>query len=114
MKKIIFISLVFFVILSAQDKKLTLEESLQIGLGNSRQIKISESLLRSSDEKVTEYASQMLPKLSLSAGYTYMNLNEPTEIGLGPFPTPVKIRSIFMECSSQFSSRYLQDFNFHH
>ena len=47
MKKIIFISLVFSVILSAQDKKLTLEESLQIGLGNSRQIKISESLLRS-------------------------------------------------------------------
>jgi outer membrane protein len=90
MKKIIFILLVFAVILSAQDKKLTLEESLQIGLGNSRQIKISESLLRSSDEKVTEYASQMLPKLSLSAGYTYMNLNEPTEIGLGPFPTTVK------------------------
>jgi outer membrane protein TolC len=26
----------------------------------------------------------MFPKLSLSAGYTYMNLNDPQEIGLGP------------------------------
>ncbi len=90
MKKIFFISLIVSVVMSAQDKKLTLEESLQIGLQNSRQIKISESVLRSSDEKVSEYTSQMLPKLSLSAGYTYMNLNEPTEIGLGPFPATVK------------------------
>jgi outer membrane protein TolC len=90
MKKIIFISLVVSVVLCAQDKKLTLEESLQIGLQNSRQIKISESMLRSSDEKVSEYTSQMLPKLNLSAGYTYMNLNEPSEIGLGPLPTSVK------------------------
>lgn len=90
MKKIIFISLILSVIQFAQTKKLTIEESLQIGLQNSRQIKISESVLRSSDEKITEYSSQMLPKLSLSAGYTYMNLNDPAEIGFGPFPMEVK------------------------
>ena len=89
MKKIYLISLIISVAQFAQDKKLTLEESLQLGLQNSRQIKISESMLRSSDEKITEYSSQMLPKLSLDAGYTYMNLNEPTEIGLGPIPTKV-------------------------
>lgn len=90
MKKIFFISIVLSVIQFAQTKELTLDESLRIGLQNSRQIKISESVLRSSDEKITEYSSQMLPKLSLSAGYTYMNLNDPTEIGFGPFPMTVK------------------------
>lgn len=90
MKKIFFISIVLSVIQFAQTKELTLDESLRIGLQNSRQIKISESVLRSSDEKITEYSSQMLPKLSLSAGYTYMNLNDPTEIGFGPFLMTVK------------------------
>lgn len=90
MKKIFFISIVLSVIQFAQTKELTLDESLRIGLQNSRQIKISESVLRSSDEKITEYSSQMLPKLSLSAGYTYMNLNDPTEIGFGPLPMTVK------------------------
>jgi len=54
MKKIIFISLIISIVGLAQQKKLTLEESLQIGLQNSRQIKISVSLLRSSNEIVTE------------------------------------------------------------
>ena len=89
MKKIIFVFLILSVVQFAQNQKLTLEESLQIGLQNSKQIKISESVLRSSDEKVTEYTSQMLPKLSLSVSYTYMNLNKPSEIGLGPVPTKV-------------------------
>lgn len=90
MKKIVFITIILSVIQFAQTKELTLDESLRIGLQNSRQIKISESVLRSSDEKITEYSSQMLPKLSLSAGYTYMNLNDPTEIGFGPFLMTVK------------------------
>ena len=90
MKKIFFISLIFSFTIFGQSEKLTLEECLQIGLQNSRQIKISESVLRSTDEKVTEFTSQMLPKLNLSAGYTYMNLNNPTEIGFGPAPIQVQ------------------------
>jgi outer membrane protein len=89
MKKLIFILLILSVVLFGQNKKLTLEESLQIGLQNSSQIKISESVLRSADAKINEVTSQMFPKLSLSAGYTYLNLNDPTEIGLGPIPTKV-------------------------
>jgi outer membrane protein TolC len=89
MKKLIFISLTLSVVLFGQNKKLTLEESLQIGLQNSSQIKISESVLRSADAKISEVTSQMFPKLSLSAGYTYLNLNDPTEIGLGPIPAKV-------------------------
>jgi outer membrane protein len=83
MKRILLITLLIPVALFAQTKKLTIEESVQIGLENSSLIKISESNLRSSDAKITEATSMMLPKLSLSAGYTYMNLNDPNEIGLG-------------------------------
>lgn len=101
MKRTIIISLLSITVLFPQNKKLTLEECLQIGLQNSREIKISESVLRSSDEKVTEFTSQMLPKLSLSAGYTYMNLNHPTELGIGP--APIKIINPFYTYGMQLS-----------
>ena len=84
MKRIFFIIILLPILLFAQSKKLTIEESIKIGLANSSLIKISESNLRSSDAKITEATSKMFPKLSLSAGYTYMNLNDPKEIGLGP------------------------------
>ena len=84
MKRIILITTLFPFLLFAQSKILTIEESIQIGLANSSLIKISESNLRSSDAKITEATSKMFPKLSLSAGYTYMNLNDPKKIGLGP------------------------------
>ena len=84
MKRIFLISMLLPITLFSQTKKLTIEESLQIGLQNSGQIKISESNLRSSDAKINEASSKMFPKLSLSAGYTYMNLNDPNEFGFGP------------------------------
>lgn len=84
MKRILLLTFLIPILLFAQSKKLTIEESVRIGLENSSLIKISESNLRSSDAKITEATSRMFPKLSLSAGYTYMNLNDPKEIGLGP------------------------------
>jgi len=84
MKRILLITTLIPILLFPQSKKLTMEESLRIGLENSSLIKISESNLRSSDAKITEATSKMFPKLSLSAGYTYMNLNDPKEIGFGP------------------------------
>ena len=101
MKQIILISILLSLIVSGQNRKLTLEESLKLGLQNSRQIKISESVLRIYDKKVTEYSSQMLPKLSLSAGYTYMNLNDPSEIGFGP--VPIKVSNPFYAYGMQLS-----------
>jgi outer membrane protein TolC len=101
MKRSIIISLLLAAALLPQNKKLTLEECLQTGLQNSRQIKISESVLRSSDEKISEFTSQMLPKLSLSAGYTYMNLNDPTELGFGP--APIKVLNPFYAYGMQLS-----------
>ena len=84
MKRILLIILLIQPALFGQTKKLTIEESVRIGLENSSLIKISESNLRSSDANITMATSMMLPKISLSAGYTYMNLNDPKEIGFGP------------------------------
>ncbi len=88
MKKITFLLLVAGNLFS-QQSRLTLEESVDIGLKNSKLIKISESKVLSADAKVTEFTSQMLPKISFGAGYTYMNLDKPSELAIGPVPIRV-------------------------
>ena len=92
MKKLIFL-LIIAGNLFAQQSGLTLEESVEIGLRNSKLIKISESKVLSADAKVTEFTSQMLPKISFGAGYTYMNLNKPSELAIGP--VPIKVNNPF-------------------
>jgi len=94
MKKIIILNLVFAVVLFAQEKRLSLEESLNIGLENSKEIKISKSKLISSEEKITEVGSQMFPKLTLGAGYTNVNVVEPETFGLVP-GNPAQIKNPF-------------------
>ena len=94
MKKIIILNLVFAVAIFAQEKKLSLEESLNIGLVNSKEIKISKSKLISSEEKITEVGSQMFPKLTLGAGYTNVNVVEPETFGLVP-GNPAQIKNPF-------------------
>ncbi len=94
MKKIIILHLVFAVVLFAQEKRLSLEESLNIGLENSKEIKISKSKLISSEEKITEVGSQMFPKLTLGAGYTNVNVVEPETFGLVP-GNPAQIKNPF-------------------
>lgn len=88
MKKLIF-PLLIFGNLFAQQNKLTLEESVEIGLINSKLIKISESKVISADARVTEFTSQMLPKISFGAGYNYLNLTKPSKIAFGPAPINV-------------------------
>jgi len=75
--------------LIAQQNRLTLEESVEIGLKNSKLIKISESKVLSTDAKVNEFTSQMLPKVSFGAGFTYLNLSNPTELTIGSVPIKV-------------------------
>ncbi len=87
------IKLIFLMLIGgnlfAQQSKLTLDESVQIGLANSKLIKISESKVISADARVTEFTSQMLPKISFGAGYTYLNLNKPSKFSIGSAPINV-------------------------
>ena len=67
MKKFLIIIILFGTVAYAQNKTYTLKESLQTGLQNSKNVKISQSMLKSAQERVTEVGSQMYPQLSLSA-----------------------------------------------
>jgi outer membrane protein TolC len=78
----------------AQEKILSLEECLNIGLRNSKEIKISRSKLIASEEQITEIGSQMLPKLSFGADYSYINIDEPSNLDIMP-TTSISIRNPF-------------------
>jgi outer membrane protein len=85
MRKLIIFMLLLFAGLFGQVKKLTLSESLEIGLKNSKDIKISQSKLTSAEAQVTSATSQLLPQLSFNAGYTRLSSIPPFEVSL-PIP----------------------------
>lgn len=92
MKKIIFVSLMMMSILYPQNQKLTLQESLVLGLENSKDLKISHSKVIGSDAKVSEINSMFLPQLKFVANYTRLSDNVPPFEFTTPFlPVPVKI-----------------------
>jgi outer membrane protein len=89
----------FIIILIYQNlfsQTLTLEESIELGLKNSKDLKISSSKLISSDAKMSEVGSQMLPKLSLSASYTRLSDIPPFEITTPFTPDPIKLYDIIL------------------
>ena len=94
-KAIILLILLGFADLFPQHK-FTLEESLQLGLKNSKNLKISQSKLLGSEAKISETTSQLLPRLSLNTGYTRLSDIPPFEVKLPIFPAPVKIEDVVL------------------
>ena len=72
-------------------EKISLEESLQLGLANSKELKISSSKVNYSEAKVSEINSQFLPSLSFDASYSRLSDVPPFEVSVPLFPTPIKI-----------------------
>lgn len=78
--------------LFAQERILTLKESLEIGLQNSKDLKISRSKLSYADSKLTEINSQFLPQFKLLGNYTRLSDNiPPFEVSMPAFPKPIRI-----------------------
>ncbi|KKQ76906.1 MAG: Outer membrane efflux protein, partial [Candidatus Daviesbacteria bacterium GW2011_GWF2_38_6] len=91
MKKLLII-LMISSSLFAQEKILTLKESLEIGLQNSKDIKISRSKLNYADSKLTEINSQFLPQFKLFGNYTRVSDNiPPFEVTIPFSPNPIRI-----------------------
>ena len=91
MKKLLIIIL-FASSLFAQEKILTLKESLEIGLQNSKDLKISRSKLNYADSKLTEINSQFLPQFKLFGNYTKLSDNIPPFEVRMPFSlNPIRI-----------------------
>ncbi|GAB4293696.1 MAG: TolC family protein [Ignavibacteriaceae bacterium] len=92
MKKIILLSLMWVSVLYPQAKKLTLQESIELGLQNSKDLKISQSKLKISDAKISEVNAMFLPQLKFLANYTRLSDNVPPFRISTPFsPVPIKI-----------------------
>jgi len=91
--------LIFFLLLIfginelwGQTNTYTLEESLKLGLENSKALKISKAKLSIASSKITEIKSQRLPKLTFNASYVRYSDIPPFEI-LTPFsPTPIRVQ----------------------
>ena len=78
--------------LFGQEKILTLKESLEIGLQNSKDLKISRAKLSNADSKLTEISSQFLPQFKLSGNYTRLSDNiPPFEVTVPISPKPIRI-----------------------
>lgn len=78
--------------LFAQSNTFTLEQSLEIGLKNSKKLKISHSKVVGANAKIKEAGSAMLPKLSLSANYTRLSEVDPFQVVVPFSPVPIKIQ----------------------
>lgn len=93
-KLIIAITLILnFITLS---QTFTLEESISTGLKNSKELKISKSKVVNSDAKITEFSSQMFPRLSLAASYSRLSDVPAFEIQTPIFPQPIKIQDAIL------------------
>ena len=91
MKKLLII-LMISSSLFAQEKILTLKESLEIGLQNSKDLKISKSKLNYADSKLSEINSQFLPQFKLFGNYTRVSDNiPPFEVTMPFSPNPIRI-----------------------
>lgn len=86
------ILILFFLLnqnLSAQ--VLTLAESIETGLKNSKELSIAKSKVIYTDEHISEISSQMLPQLKFDASYTRLSDITPFQIKVPFYPTPVTI-----------------------
>jgi outer membrane protein TolC len=92
MKQLFIVLSISFGVISAQDNPISLEESLRLGLRNSKEIAIANSKHKSSLAALNEISSQMLPKVTFGAGYTRLSDIPPFEVNVPIFPTPIKIQ----------------------
>lgn len=96
MKKIFLLSILMPALLFAQGQKLTLQQSIELGLKNSKDLKISQSKAVSAEARVSETTSQLLPQLKFGAGYTRLSNVPPFEVSMPGVPFPIKISDVIL------------------
>lgn len=97
MKKIIIILIIIHQVIFAQDITLTLEESIELGIKNSKELNIANSNLIKADEAISEATSQMLPKFSLNASYARLSEVSPFNVDLPILPQPITIQEAILD-----------------
>ena len=77
-------------------KVLTIEQCIQLGLENSKELKISKSKIAGAEAKITEASSQLLPLLRFQASYQRLSNIPPFEVSLPIFPQPIQISPVIL------------------
>ncbi len=83
-------------VIDAAGKILTLDECLQLGIENSKELKIAKSKMSGSEAKITEANSQLLPLLKFQASYQRLSNIPPFEVSLPIFPQPIQISPVIL------------------
>ena len=97
MKKLLLVFYIASASLFAQNANLTLKQSLEIGIKNSKDLIISKAKLVSSDAQVSAANSQMLPQLSFTANYTRLSNVPPFEVALPFLPQPIVVSPTILD-----------------
>lgn len=85
MKKIVLIIFITLTIVNAQSEILTIEQSLKIGLNNSKEIQIANSDTIIANAQVTSAWSNLLPKVTLGANLNHLQ-KMPIQLNLPILP----------------------------
>lgn len=99
MKKILIIfSILIFsnLKLSAQETKLTLDESIRMSFENSEELKIAESKIVSNKAKIKEASSLFLPQLKLNASYLRQSNVDPYFIIIPFSAEPLQLSEVIL------------------
>ncbi|MBK8944333.1 MAG: TolC family protein [Ignavibacteriae bacterium] len=97
MKNIIFITILISSFnLLAQTDSYSLQEIIQLGIQNSKTLKISDAKLLSASAKVNEINSQRFPQLKFNASYMRLSDVPPFEISMSFLPNPIRIQDAIL------------------
>lgn len=97
MRKLITVFFILTGFIYAQEKTFTLEESLQTGIVNSKELKISKADLVSSEANLSEQTSNLLPDLSFNASYTRLSDIKPFEIYIPAFGQTLTVQEPILD-----------------
>ena len=97
MKKIIFALMFSSIVITAQTRELTLQESLELGLKNSIELQIANSKIIKAGAVESEITSSMFPKISFNAAYRRLSDVHPFQLNLPMFPQPVTIQETILD-----------------
>lgn len=102
MKKLLLLAFIPTFIFSQEKKSLSIEEAIQIGIDQSKQLHISEMRAVASDAKSSEVNANRLPSVKVQASYTRLSDVYPFAVQLPSMLQPVVISPVVLD---QYTTR---------
>ncbi len=96
MKKIFLLLLFISTPLAAQQKALTIEETIKIGLENSKALRISQARLEGAEAKSTVASSAQYFSIKASSAYTRLSEIDPFRVNVPFSPTPITLSPVVL------------------